>query len=277
MHSKSGLFLLASCLLSIACNNEPGTSHVPVTPVSTQPAGIPVINYSVTGYLPHDTSLFTEGFLVHHGQIFESTGSPEEFPDAESLVGVIDPHSGKLDQKIRLDKEKYFGEGIAFLQDKLYQLTYLNQQGFIYDAATFKKTGEFSFTSKQGWGLTTDSVHLIMDDGSDVLTFLDPAMLKPVKALKVTMNGIPRDSLNELEYIKGYIYANVWYTNYILKIDPATGKVIARLDLSSIAADARNKNPRTNVLNGIAYDPASDRIYVVGKRWPNIYQIDFPH
>ncbi|MDO6431740.1 glutaminyl-peptide cyclotransferase [Flavitalea sp. BT771] len=277
MRSKPGLFLLASCFLSIACNNETDTSHVPATAVSAQPAAIPVINYSVTAYLPHDTALFTEGFLVHNGQLFESTGSPEEFPDAESLVGIIDPHTGKLDQKIRLDKEEYFGEGIAFLKDKLYQLTYLNQKGFIYDAVTFKKTGEFTFASKQGWGLTTDGAHLIMDDSSDVLTFLDPSTLKAVKTLKVTMSGIARDSLNELEFIKGYIYANVWYTNYILKIDPATGKVIARLDLSSIVADARNKNPRANVLNGIAYDPASDKIYVVGKRWPNIYQIDFPH
>ena len=215
--------------------------------------------------------------MVHNGQIFESTGSPEEFPDAESLVGIIDPKTGKMDQKIRLDKEKYFGEGIVFLKDKLYQLTYLNQKGFIYDAATFKKTGEFSFASRQGWSLTTDGVHLIMDDSSDVLTFLDPATFKPVKTLKVTIGGMPRDSLNELEYIKGYIYANVWLTNNILKIDPATGKVVGQLDMGSIVADARNKNPRADVLNGIAYDSASDKIYVVGKRWPNIYQINFPH
>jgi len=277
MRFKPGFFLVAVCCLCLGCNNDTGNPPDPDASASTQHAAIPVINYSVTGYLLHDTALFTEGFLVHNGQIFESTGSPEEFPDAESLVGIINPHTGMMDQKIRLDKEKYFGEGIAFLKDKLYQLTYLNQKGFIYDAATFKKTGEFSFVSKQGWGLTTDGTHLIMDDGSDVLTFLDPATLKPVKTLNVTMNSIPRDSLNELEYIKGYIYANVWYTNYILKIDPATGKVIARLDLSSIVADARNKNPRANVLNGIAYDAASGRIYVVGKRWPNIYQIDFPH
>ena len=277
MRSKPGLLLIAVCWQCIGCNNDTGATRDPDASVSTQHAAIPVINYSVTGYLPHDTALFTEGLLVHNGQIFESTGSPEEFPDAESLVGIINPFTGKMDQKIRLDKEKYFGEGIAFLKDKLYQLTYLNQKGFIYDTATFKKTGEFSFASKQGWGLTTDGTHLIMDDGSDVLTFLDPSTLKSAKTLKVTMNGIPRDSLNELEYIKGYIYANVWYTNYILKIDPATGKVIARLDLSSIVADARNKNPRANVLNGIAYDPASGRIYVVGKRWPNIYQINFPH
>lgn len=274
MRSKYRFLLLPALILYLACNNDTGSQQTSAT--SSSPA-IPAINYSVRGYLPHDTSLFTEGFLVHNGQLFESTGSPEDLPDVESLVGSIDPHTGKMDVKIRLDKEKYFGEGIAFLKDKLYQLTYLNRKGFIYDAATFKKTGEFDFASPQGWGLTTDGTHLIMDDSSDALTFLDPATCKPVKTLRVTVNGTPRDSLNELEYIKGYLYANVWYTDYILKIDPATGKVVGRLDLSSVVADARNKNPRANVLNGIAYDSAADKIYVVGKLWANIYQIDFPH
>src|SRR6185503_13611510 len=239
---------------------------------SPAPPSVPIINWSVKGTLPHDTSLFTEGFLVHDGKIFESTGSPDEYANAESLVGIIDPGTGRMDRKIRLDKNKYFGEGIVFLHDKLYQLTYLNQKGFIYDAATFKQTGEFHFDSPEGWGLTTDSAHLIMDDSSATLTFLDPSTLKPVKKLTVTINGAPRDSLNELEYIRGYIYANVWYTDYILKIDPASGKVVGKLDLSSLVADARNKKPDANVLNGIAYDPASDKIYIVGKRWPTIYQ-----
>lgn len=266
---------LLSLFFYVACKNpESGNTREDSSP--THPA-IPIINWSVKTAFPHDTSLFTEGFLVHDGKIFESTGSPDEYADAESLVGIIDPRTGRMDQKIRLDRNKYFGEGIAFLHDKLYQLTYLNQKGFIYDAATFKQTGEFHFDNPEGWGLTTDSIHLIMDDSSAVLTFLDPATLKPVKKLMVTINGIPRDSLNELEYIKGYIYANVWYTNYILKVDPVSGVVVGKLDLSSLVADAMNKNPYANVLNGIAYDPVSDKIYIVGKRWPNIYQIDFPH
>ena len=267
--------ILLSLLFYAACKNPDGDN----TPDNSlqAPQAIPIINWSVKSSLPHDTSLFTEGFLVHDGKIFESTGSPDEYADAESLVGIIDPGTGRMDRKIRLDKNKYFGEGIVFLHDKLYQLTYLNQKGFIYDAATFKQTGEFHFDNPEGWGLTTDSVHLIMDDSSATLTFLDPSTLKPVKKLTVTINGGPRDSLNELEYIRGYIYANVWYTDYILKIDPVSGKVVGKLDLSSLAADARNKNPYANVLNGIAYDPASDKIYIVGKRWPNIYQIDFPH
>lgn len=276
MRSSYSALLLPAFLLCLACNNDAGTRTEDVSTPAPADA-VPAINYSVKGYLPHDTSLFTEGFLVHDGHLFESTGSPEDLPDAESLVGIIDPHTGKLDVKIRLDKEKYFGEGIVFLQDKLYQLTYLTHKGFVYDARTFKRTGEFDFSNQEGWSLTTDGVRLIMSDGTDTLTYLDPVSCKPVGIVKVTMNGAPRDSLNELEYIKGFIYANVWYTDYILKIDPATGKAVGRIDLSSLVADARNKNPRANVLNGIAYDAASDKIYVVGKRWPNIYQIDLPH
>jgi len=268
---------LTSLLFYAVCACEsPGSDNTPEHS-SPAPPAVPIINWSVKNSLPHDTSLFTEGFLVHDGKIFESTGSPDEYANAESLVGIIDPRTGRMDKKIQLDKNKYFGEGIVFLHDKLYQLTYLNQKGFIYDAATFKQTGEFHFDNPEGWGLTTDSIHLIMDDSSAVLTFLDPSTLKPVKKLTVTINGAPRDSLNELEYIKGYIYANVWYTDYILKIDPVSGKVVGKLDLSSLVADAMNKNPYANVLNGIAYDPASDKIYIVGKRWPTIYQIDFPH
>jgi len=262
--------LIASCA---ACTNTDNQESKALPP----PPAIPVINWSVKGTLPHDISLFTEGLLVHDGKIFESTGSPEDDGNAESLVGIIDPRTGRMDKKIQLDKKIYFGEGIAFLGNKLYQLTYRNQKGFIYDAATFKQTGDFHFASPQGWGLTTDGVHLIMDDSTEVLTYLDPSTLQPVKKLKVTINGAPRDSINELEYIKGYIYANVWYANYILKIDPATGQVVGRLDLGPLVADAMNKNPDANVLNGIAYDPVSDKIYVVGKRWANIYQIDFPH
>ena len=271
-------FLLPAFLASlvIACTNpeqKPSTPNLPAPPASS----VPLINYAVAGYMPHDTSLFTEGFLFHDGHLFESTGSPEDMHDLQSIVGVIDPHTGKMDEKIRLDREKYFGEGITFLNGRLYQLTYHNQKGFIYDAATFKKTGEFSYTNQEGWSLTTDGRHLIMSDGTDTLTYLEPVTCKPTKTLKVTLNGIKRDSLNELEYIKGYIYANIWITNNIVKIDTATGKVVGILDMRSLVDDARNRNPNADVLNGIAYDSAADKIYVVGKQWANIYQINFPH
>ncbi len=271
-------FLLPAFLASlvIGCTNpeqKPSAPNPPAPPASS----VPLINYSVAGYMPHDTSLFTEGFLFHDGHLFESTGSPEDMPDLQSVVGIIDPHTGKMDEKIRLDRSKYFGEGITFLNGKLYQLTYHNQKGFIYDAATYKRTGEFSYANQEGWSLTTDGRHLIMSDGTDTLTYLDPVTCKPTRFLKVTLNNLKRDSLNELEYIKGYIYANIWITSNIVKIDTATGKVVGILDMRSLVDDARNRNPNADVLNGIAYDSAADKVYVVGKQWPNIYQIDFPH
>jgi glutaminyl-peptide cyclotransferase len=247
------------------------------TKVQERTSNIPVISYSVPRYFPHDTTLFTEGFLFHNGELFESTGSPDDLPQTKSLIGTDNLETGKFSKKIELDKTKYFGEGIIFLKNKLFQLTYKSQIGFIYDASSFRKIGEFKYNNLEGWSLTTDDRDLIMSDGTDKLTFLDPNQLKPIRILNVTENGMPQDSLNELEYIKGFIYANVWMSNSIFKINPSTGAIVGKLDLSFLTQDARNKNPRADVLNGIAYDSISDKIYVTGKLWPNIYQINFRH
>jgi glutamine cyclotransferase len=255
----------------IGCNNNTENPEAVTAPAT------PVINYSVARFFPHDTSLYTEGFLVHEGKLYESTGSPNDHPETKSLIGIIDLATGKMDQKVEIDRKKYFGEGILILNNKLYQLTYTNQVGFIYDATSFKQTGQFAYANKQGWSLTTDGKDIIMSDGTSKLTFLDSATLKPLKTLAVTENGLPVESLNELEYIKGSIYANIWLTDYIVKIDPSTGKVVGRLDFTSLSFEAKNKNPEVDVLNGIAYDAATDKIYVTGKLWPNIYQIEFLH
>lgn len=273
---KMKKIILATLTLSIifSCNNNSGSK---TTNSQVSVSNIPFISYSVPKYFPHDTSLFTEGFLFHNGELFESTGSPENLPQTESLIGIDNLSTGKFSKKIELDKTKYFGEGITFLNNKLYQLTYKSQTGFIYDATTFKKIGQFKYDNHEGWSLTTDGENLIMSDGTDKLTFLEPIHQKPIRILNVTVNGMPQDSLNELEYIKGYIYANVWMNNSILKIDPATGKVVGKLNLTLLTQDAKNKNPSADVLNGIAYDATSDKIYVTGKMWANIYQIDFVH
>ena len=239
--------------------------------------GTPIINYAVINAFPHDTSLFTEGFLVHNGQLFESTGSPEDVVNTKSLIGIVDLKTGKIDKKVEIDKTKHFGEGIVFFKDKLYQLTYKSQIGFIYDSKSFKQIGKFTYSNLEGWSLTTNGKDLIMSDGTETLTFLSPDNLKPIKTLRVTNNGLPLKNLNELEYIKGFIYANVWTTNYIAKIDTSNGKVVGKLDLSSLNNEAKNKNPNADVLNGIAYDSISNKIYVTGKLWSNIYQIDFTH
>lgn len=257
-----------------SCKNNPKSSPANK---EEQPEIVPVINYSVPNYFPHDTTLYTEGFVFHDGKLYESTGSPKELPQTKSLIGTDDLTTGNFSKKVELDRTKYFGEGITFLNNKLYQLTYKSQTGFIYDATSFKKTGEFTYKNKEGWSLTTDGKNLIMTDGTSKLTYLNPDNLKPERILNVTQNGMPQDSLNELEYIKGYIYANVWQNNFIYKINPSTGQVVGKLDLGFLTKDALNKNPNSDVLNGIAYDSISDKIYVTGKLWPNIYQIDFKH
>ncbi|WP_347157175.1 glutaminyl-peptide cyclotransferase [Pontibacter chitinilyticus] len=236
-----------------------------------------VINYGVTATHPHDVTSFTEGLLVHDGKLYESTGSPSDQPETRSLVGIVDLSTGKIDTKVELDKSKYFGEGIVILDGKLYQLTYTSKTGFVYDLDTFKKLREFTFPSKEGWGITTDSTYLIMSDGTSHLTYLDPATLKQVKELGVYDNNGPLNNLNELEYINGYIYANIYTTNIIVKIDPKSGQVVGKLDLTTLNQDANSKNPSSLELNGIAYDAAADKIYVTGKLWPNIYEINFKH
>jgi len=271
---------LISSVLVIAlfasCNNN--DSHAPGSGGGGATDNTPpVINYSVIGTLPHDTSSFTEGLLFHDGQLYEATGTEPDMPASRrSLFGIVDPRTGKIDKKVELDRQKYFGEGIAFLNGKVYQLTYTTKVGYVYDAKTFKKLGEFNIPSNEGWGMTTDSTHLVMSDGSSNITYLDPVTFRIIKVLGVTDNNGPVTNINELELINGYLYANQWQTNYILKIDPATGKVVGRLDLSSLANEAKNKYQLSDSMNGIAYDPSTGKIYVTGKLWPNIYEIRFP-
>ena len=233
----------------------------------------PMIDYVLTNTFAHDTSLFTEGLLFHNGQLFESTGSPADLAQTKSLIGISDLKTGKFSPKVELDKTKYFGEGIVFINNKLYQLTYKNKLGFIYDAKSFKNIGTFKYSNIEGWGLTTDGASLIMSDGTSNISYLDPIKFSPHKILKVTDNGYPVFNLNELEFVKGFIYANIWTKNLIVKIDTSTGNVVGKIDLSPLTNETKMKNPGADVLNGIAYDSTTDKIYVTGKLWPNIYQI----
>ncbi len=211
------------------------------------------------------------------GELYESTGHTEEVPSSRSLFGTVDLNTGHIGVKAELDRNKYFGEGIAFLKGKVYQLTYKTKIGFIYDAKTFKKLGEFTYPSQQGWGMTTDGAYLIMSDSTPDLHYLDPATFKLVRSIKVMENNTPVDQVNELEYINGYIYANHYTKNDILKIDPANGRVVGKLDLSLLNAQALNKYHGSMEMNGIAYDSAVDKVYITGKLWPDIYAIRFSH
>jgi glutamine cyclotransferase len=292
------LFLLASALLA-ACNNsgkDAGTSSATTTTDNAPDT----INFAVVKAYPHDTAAYTEGFLFHNGQLFESTGTEyATMPHTRrSLFGSVDLATGKIDPKAELDRTKYFGEGIVFLHDKIYQLTWKTKIGFIYDAKTYKKLGEFTFPSKEGWGMTTDGKYIIMSDGSSNISYLDPdsthpeqveivyddssktvktlPSLKLVKILGVRDNNAYVGNINELELIKGYLYANVYLKDTILKIDPSSGMVVGQMNFESLVSDVRAKFPGAEVLNGIAYDSITGKVYVTGKLWPNIYEIKFP-
>lgn len=271
-------FLIISCALVLmtSCSDNSKDNEIKKAPLTPE-TFIPSLDYNIVARLPHDTTSFTEGLLFHNQQLFESTGSPENLPQTKSVFGIVDLKTGKIDKKVELDRSIYFGEGIVIFKNKIYQLTYKNQIGFIYDSKTYKQIGRFSYDNKEGWALTTDGTSLIMSDGTNVLTYLDPDNLKVVKTLNVSNNGYAEDNLNELEFINGYIYANIWTKNYIVKIDTKTGKVVGIINLAELTSEAKTKNPQADVINGIAFDSISDKIFVTGKLWTNIYQIEFPH
>ncbi|HEY0676745.1 MAG TPA: glutaminyl-peptide cyclotransferase [Chitinophagaceae bacterium] len=261
-------FLLITLVLVAACSDGPDKDGSTTT-TTANPAPSP-INYSVVKTYMHDTSYFIQGLEFYNGELYESTGAPETFP-YPSWLGKIDLSTGKMQPKIVVDTP-YFGEGITIFKDKLYLLTWRSNKGFVYDAKTLKKLKEFSYNT-EGWGFTHDSTHLIMGDGSSNLYYLDPETLRNIKILGVTDHNGPVSNINELEFIDGYIYANQWQTNYILKIDPSSGRVIGKLDLTSLAYEINQKSASHEYLNGIAYNPATKTVFVTGKRWPTIYEI----
>jgi glutaminyl-peptide cyclotransferase len=262
-------FIVAFCLAFTACTNN-GTSSGTNNP-NSEPAPA-ILNYTLLNAHPHDTSFFTEGLEFNEGKLFESSGGQEEETPHPSAFGVLDLKTGKVDKKVELDNAIYFGEGITIFNGKIYQLTWKNQKGFIYDAKTYKKIKEFDYQG-DGWGLTHDSSRLIMSNGSSNLKFLDPETLKVMTIVSVVDNNGPVSNINELEFIDGYVYANVWQRDHILKIDPSSGKVVGRINLDSLVREVRSKSATADVLNGIAYNPLTKTIFVTGKLWPLIYEI----
>jgi glutamine cyclotransferase len=257
----------------VSCNNPVQKKSDTISTEDNSPV---MINYKVIDALPHDTSAYTEGFLFHNGQLFESTGHTNSFPGSRSLFGIVDFKTGMIDVKAEIDKNKYFGEGIVFLKDRVYQLTDTTHIGFIYDAKNFRKMGNFYYEG-EGWGLTTNGLYLIMSNGSSNIYYREPNAFRIIKTLNVTDNNGPVQNINEMELIHGFIYANQWQTDYILKIDTTNGRVVGRLDLAPLKNGARMTYPFSQETNGIAYDSATDKIYVTGKRWPQIYEITFSH
>lgn len=225
--------------------------------------------WTLVGSFPHDPTAFTEGLLIHDGLLYESTGMV-----GRSGIRVQRLDDGKILRRVTV-RPPYFGEGIAIWKDRLLSLTWRHQKGFIWSLPGLKKTGEFAYPG-EGWAMTSDGRRLIMSDGTAELRFLDPETLTETGRIRVTTaHGRPVPMLNELEYVDGEILANVWMTDRIARIDPATGGVIDWIDLSPLVAKARAEGAdgADDVANGIAWDAAARRLFVTGKNWPKLFEI----
>ena len=236
---------------------------------ATQASGVPEYTYEVVHSYPHDKLAFTEGLIYKDGFLYESTGLEQQ-----SSVRKVKLETGEVVQKHDVPGQ-YFGEGIIIWKDKMLQMTYRTEIGFVYDLKTFEVKSEFHYPG-EGWAFTTDGKQIIMDDGTAELRFWDPETLKETGRLTVTDQGQPVAKLNELEWVKGEIYANIWETDKIARIDPRTGKVVGWIDLTGLLKPTERVTDgdfATDVLNGIAYDAQHDRLFVTGKRWPKVFEI----
>lgn len=220
----------------------------------------------VVASYPHDPAAFTQGLVFAGGLLYEGTGLY-----GESSLRRVRLADGEVLQQVDLES-RFFGEGIALLRGRIFQLTWREGTGFIYDLESLEKIGEFTYPG-EGWGLTTDGTYLIMSDGSSLLRFLDPETLEPVGTLQVRSSRGEVTLLNELEYINGEIWANIWLSSVICRIDPQSGQVLGWIDLQQLSAAEREGNPGADVLNGIAWDAEAERIFVTGKLWSRVYEI----
>jgi glutamine cyclotransferase len=271
-----GLFQATVFFLSLSagCGKQPATpdpiaqqARTPGSIGQDHPANGQVWQYSyeVVNTFPHDKTAFTQGLVFLDGKLIESTGLK-----GHSSLREVDLASGRVLRQVVVP-DRYFAEGLAVLGGKAYQLTWQAQKGFVYDEATFRLEREFSYTG-EGWGLATDGHWLIMSDGTSQIRFLDPASFKVERRIEVKVRSQPVPRLNELEYIQGEIFANVWQTDFVVRIDPASGAVTGIIDFAGLLPPA-DDDANTDVLNGIAYDSANDRLFITGKCWPKLFQV----
>jgi glutaminyl-peptide cyclotransferase len=262
-----------------ASNNSTETNkanvNVNANQANTAPktnAAPPVYNFEIVKTYPHDPKAFTQGLIVHNGFFYEGTGGRRKEERFYSSLRKVEIETGKVLQKHDL-ADPYFGEGITILNDKVYQITWQESTCFVYDVNDFKLLKEFKYAG-EGWGLTHDGTNLIMSDGTHVIRFINPETFETIRTIVVLdEKGKPQMEINELEYVKGEIWANIWQEGWIVRIDPATGKLLGRIDLRKLADDQMDKSATADVLNGIAYDAATDRLFVTGKLWSNIFEI----
>lgn len=233
---------------------------------ATAPEIVPIYSYKVKNSWPHDRRAYTQGLIFHEGVLWESTGQY-----GSSSLRKVELKTGKVIKQIAVPR-KYFAEGMTVFNNKVFQLTWQEQKGFIYDPATFQKQGEFDY-SGEGWGLTHDEQSLIMSDGTNQIRFLDPSTLQTTRTISVFNGDEPVEKLNELEYIDGEIYANIWQTDRIVRIDPQSGKILGWIDLTGLLKP-KDRLGEEDVLNGIAYDAEGKRLFVTGKMWPKLFEIE---
>jgi glutamine cyclotransferase len=246
-----------------ATTRTPGPSNAAPIPDQT---GVPVYAATIAARFPHDPTAFTEGLLFCDGALYESTGK-----EGASDIRRVTLATGKVSGRARLDPA-LFGEGIACWNKVLLSVTWKTGIGFRWSLPALKRTGTPLRYAGEGWGMTSDGGALILSDGTATLRRMDPATFAERGRIAVTMNGTPLKQLNELEYVRGRILANIWMTGFVARIDPATGKVDGLIDLRPIVAEIANADPDA-VANGIAYDAASDRLFVTGKYWPTLFEI----
>jgi glutamine cyclotransferase len=245
------------------------SAALPASVPNSPPLVVTNYTYEVVHVYPHDPRAFTQGLLFHDGKLLESAGLY-----GQSSLREVDLTTGVVLRKW-LVPGQYFAEGLALLDDKLYQLTWKEERVFVYDlksdSAAFHKVAEFPYAG-EGWGLATAGRWLIMSDGTSTIRFVNPTNFAVHHAIQVMRNGEPQDRLNELEYVRGEIFANIWQTDWVARIDPATGSVTGMMDFGYLLP-AANRNSTTDVLNGIAYDAAGDRLFVTGKNWPLLFEV----
>ncbi|MGI9055251.1 MAG: glutaminyl-peptide cyclotransferase [Pyrinomonadaceae bacterium] len=266
--------------IAMACNGTTENTNKPSVnstnkPVAnnTETAKIPEYSYEIVKTYNHDPNAFTQGLIYYKDALYEGTGGTRaRGDDFYSSLRKVNLETGKVEKKFDL-ADDYFGEGITIMNDKIYQLTWREKTGFVYDINDFKLLKEFRY-SGEGWGLTNDGTNLIMSDGTHVLRFMNPETFETVRTLTVLdEKGKPVMDINELEYIKGEIWANVWQKGDIIRIDPATGKIVGKIDFEKLMNDTMDKSPTADVLNGIAYDEKTDRIFITGKKWNKLYEV----
>ncbi len=270
------LFTYLIPVLLVSCGNNDNPSDNPVTenpPVNNGIAAPKIISASLMAEYPHDTTAFTEGLFIHDGKMYEGTGLKKE-----SFISIYDIKTGKIEKKYPVKDESIFGEGINIINGKLYQLTYQNNIVFVYDVKDLSKPIKTFPWNSEGWGMTNNGTELIISDGSKEgkIYFVNPADFRIKRIIQVTDNNGPVNFVNELEYIDGTIFANVWGETFILQIDPANGHVIGKLETADLLKGFHTGNTsRDNdaVLNGIAYDSTSKRMYITGKHWPKLFEL----